>query len=62
MKTYKITWYETVHNYYQTEIKANSAEEAKRIIDEDVNEARTGVTEETHAEVQEWEILTVNEK
>lgn len=61
MKTYKVTWYETVGNHYHTEVKANSEEEARLLIDEDIDGTRTNVIEEDHSEVIDWEILSVKD-
>ena len=57
MKKYKVTWYESVTKSYHTEIEATSAEEAGRMIDQDL----TSVIEEDHGEVEECGLLKVEE-
>lgn len=61
MKKYKVEWYEEVAKMYSTEVIANSVEEAKLLIDKDIDEARTGVIEEDHEEAIDWEIQAVRE-
>ena len=61
MKKFKVTWYEEITKGYSAVVEADSASEAKELIDDDVNDARTSVTEADYEEVSDWDIIGVHE-
>ena len=62
MKTYRVEWKEYQTIYYSTEVTAENEEDAKLLIDEDIDGSRTEVITEDHSEVTDWEITFIHEK